>query len=72
MLDNSTGIIAGCIGNIRWAVTPLGLETDASSYFFGENFGGNFGGIFGEPLPHGHAARTPKGIIIGGGNEGDS
>lgn len=31
-----------------------------------------FGGIFGEPLPHGHAARTPRGIIVGGGNEGDS
>ncbi len=47
---------------------PVGLETAASSYFFGENFGE----IFGEPLPHGHAARTPRGIIIGGGNEGDS
>jgi hypothetical protein len=35
-------------------------------------FGENFGGIFGEPLPHGHAARTPRGIIVGGGNEGDS
>jgi hypothetical protein len=46
ILDNSLGIIAGCIGNIRWAVAPLGLETAASSYSFGENFGG----IFGEPL----------------------
>ena len=45
---------------------PVGLETAASSYFFGENFGG----IFGEPLPQGHAARTPRVLIIGGGNEG--
>jgi hypothetical protein len=45
---------------------PVGLETAASSYFFGENFGG----IFGEPLPKGHAVRTPMGIIVGGGNEG--
>jgi len=29
-----------------------------------------FGGSFGEPLPQGHAARTPRGIIVGGGNEG--
>jgi len=29
-----------------------------------------FGGIFGEPLPKGHAVRTPMGIIVGGGNEG--
>jgi hypothetical protein len=47
---------------------PVGLETAASSYFFGENFGGSFG----EPLPQGHAARTPRGIIVGGGNEGRS
>ena len=49
---------------------PVGLETAASSYFFGENFGENFGGIFCEPLPKGHAVRTPMGIIVGGGNEG--
>jgi len=29
-----------------------------------------FGGIFGKSLPQGHAERTPKSIIIGGGNEG--
>jgi hypothetical protein len=45
---------------------PVGLETAASSYSFGENFGA----IFGEPLPKGHAVRTPMGIIVGGGNEG--
>jgi hypothetical protein len=45
---------------------PVGLETAASSYSFGENFGG----IFGEPLPKGHAVRTPMGIIVGGGNVG--
>jgi len=26
------GIIAGCIGNIRWLVAPVGMETSASSY----------------------------------------
>jgi hypothetical protein len=39
---------------------PVGLETAASSYFFGENFGENFGGIFGEPLLRGVAVKRHK------------